>query len=138
VHAACGVARGEHPAERGLLALEARLERPLPAREARELRLRRAALGFKVAQRAVGVRDRALRVAQSVARLAPVGFLFAESGLERLDARAQRPQVFLAAGERGRARGEGDAEDERPDQGLAFSCTETAATRRATSSASPR
>jgi hypothetical protein len=130
--------RGEHPAERGLLSRDARLERFLPARQARQLRLRRAALGLQVAQRAVGVRDGALRVAQRVARLAPVGFLLAEPGLERLDARAQRFQVLLAACLRSGACGEGEAEEDCPDQGLALPCAETAATRRATSSASPR
>jgi hypothetical protein len=120
------------------LAREARLERLLPARQPRQLCLRRAAFGFQVAQRAVGVRDGALRVAQRVARLAPVGFLLAEPGLERLDARAQRLQVLLAACLRSGTCGEGKAEEEYPDQGLALPCAETAATRRATSSASPR
>jgi hypothetical protein len=138
VYAAGGVARGEHPSKRGLLAREARLEGLLPARQPRQLRLRRAALGLQVAQRAVGVRDRALGVAQRVARLAPIGFLLVEPGLERLDARAQRLQVLLAAGLRSGACGEGDAEEDCPDQGLALPCAETAATRRATSSASPR
>jgi hypothetical protein len=138
VHVAGGVARGEHPAKRGLLARETRLERLVPARQPRQLCLRRAALGLQVAQRAVGVRDRALRVAQRVARLALVGFLLAEPGLERLDTRAQRLQVFLAACVRSGTRGEGEAEEQRPDQGLALPCAETAATRRATSPASPR
>jgi hypothetical protein len=110
----------------------------LPGRQARELRLRRAALGFQVAQRAIGIRDRALGVAQRVARLSPVGFLLAQARLERLDARAQRVQVLLAAGLRRGARGEGATEEERADQGLALPCAETAAARCATSAASPR
>jgi hypothetical protein len=138
VHAAGGVARREHPAKRGLLARYARLERFLPDRQARQLRLCRAALGLQVAQRAVGVRDGALRVAQRIARLAPIGFLRVEPGLQRLDARAQRAQVRLAACLRSGTRGEGEGDEQRADQVLALPCADTTATRRATSSASPR
>ena len=62
--------------------------------------------------------------------------------IERLDARAQRFQVRLAVRCLCRGRGEQQtkkrAEKQCPDQGLAFPCAETAARRRATSSASPR
>ena len=133
-----GVARREHATEHGLLARQFRRQLLLPRAEARQFGLRRASLGLQPAQAAVGVGNRALGVAQRVARLAPVGFLLAQAGAQRLDARAQRLQVFLAAGLRRGARGERQAEEQRPDQGLAFPCAETAATRRATSAASPR
>ena len=136
-----GVARGQQAPERGLLAREALAERAAERREARELGLRRAALGLESAQRAVGFRNGALGVAQRVARLAPVGLLVAEPGLQRLDARAQRGQVLLAAGLRGvpgGGRGERQRNEARAPQALAFPWAETAATRRSISAASPR
>ena len=134
------MARGEQAPERGLLAREALAERALERRQARELALRRAALGFELAQRAVGFGDRPLGVAQRVARFAPVGFLVAEAGAQRLEARAQRRQVLLAARVRPvpRASGERERDEERLPQAFAFPCAETAATRRAISAASPR
>ena len=132
------MARGEQPPERGLLAREALAERAAERAEARELGLRRAALGFEPAQRAVGFRNRALGVAQRVARLAPVGFLLAEPGAQGLDARAQRRQVLLAARVRRADRGEREQGEERAPQALAFAWAETAATRRSMSAASPR
>jgi hypothetical protein len=133
------MARGEHAAQHCLPARETRLQLALARREARELGLRRAPFCLERAQRAVGIRDRALGVAQRVACLAPAGLLLAQARLECLDARAQRGQVLLAIRAGCGGRGEGDAEqDERPDQGLAFPWAVTAATRRATSAASPR
>jgi hypothetical protein len=110
----------------------------LPRAEPRELRLRRPALAFEPAQPAVGIRYRALGVAQRVARLAPVRLLLAQAGLERFDARAQRLQVLLASGLRAGARAERKGDEERPDQGFTLPWAETAATRRAISAASPR
>jgi hypothetical protein len=95
-------------------------------------------LGFERAQSAVGIRNRALGVAQRVARLAALRLLLAKAGLERLDARAQRLQVLLAVRRGGRGSGEQEGEDERAAQACALPCAAVAATRRATSSASPR
>jgi hypothetical protein len=132
------VARGKDAAERCLLAGQARLERALARGEARELRLQCMPLRLERAQPPVGVGDGALGVAQRVARLAPLRLLLAQPGLERLDARAQRLQVLLAARSGGRAGAEQQREDERAPQAFAFPCAAVAATRRATSSASPR
>jgi len=52
------------------------------------------ALGHDAGQRAVGLRDGALGVAQRIARFAFRAFLALEVLLQRLDARAQRLQVF--------------------------------------------
>jgi len=138
VRRARGMTRGEQPAERALLARQARLERAVLAREARQRRLRGTALSLQRAQRAVGFRDRALGIAQRVARLAPVGLLLAEPRAQRLDARAQRRQVLLAVRVRGQRRGEDQDGDQRALQARAFPWAETAATRRAISAASPR
>jgi hypothetical protein len=138
VRRARGVARGEQPPERVLLARQARFQRTARARQPLEPGLRGAALGLQRAQRAVGFRDRALGIAQRVARLAPVGFLLAEPRAQRLDACAQRRQVLLAARVRGQRRGEDEDGDERALQARAFPWAETAATRRAMSAASPR
>jgi hypothetical protein len=138
VRRARGVTRGEQPAERALLARQARLERAALAREARQRRLRGTALGLQRAQRAVGFRDRALGIAQRVARLAPVGLLLAEPRAQRLDARAQRRQVLLAVRVRGQRRGEDQDREQRALQARAFPWADTAATRRAISAASPR
>ncbi|MEX2240239.1 MAG: hypothetical protein WD775_06045 [Burkholderiales bacterium] len=131
------MAHGEQPSERGLLAREALAERAAEPREARELDLRRAAFGLELAQRAVGFRNGALGVAQRVARLAPVGLFLAEPRAQRLEARAQRRQVLLAARVR-RAGGDREQDEERAPQALAFPWAETAATRRSMSAASPR
>jgi hypothetical protein len=131
------MARGEQPPERGLLAREALAERAAEPREARELGLRRAAFGLELAQRAAGLRNGALGIAQRVARLAPVGLFFAEPRAQRLDARAQRRQVLLAARVR-RAGGDREQDEKRAPQALAFPWAETAATRRWMSAASPR
>jgi hypothetical protein len=134
------VARGEQAPERGLLAREALAERAAERREARKLGLRRALLGLESAQRAGGLRNGALGVAQRVACFAPVGFLVAEPGLERLDPRAQRRQVLIASRVRPAERTGGDRkpDEERAPQARALPCAETAATRRSISAASPR
>lgn len=101
--------------------------------------MRAAALGLELAQRAVGFRDRALGAAQRIARLAAIGLLAAQLRPQRLDARAQRREVLLAARVRRRGGREREDERERPeDQAFAFPWAETAATRRSTSAASPR
>jgi len=132
------MARGEQPPERGLLAREALGERAAVRREARELGLRLAGLGLELAQRAVGFRDGALGVAQRVARLATARLLLVQPEPQRLEARAQRRQVLLAARVRRGCRGEREQDEERARQALAFPWAATAATRRATSAASPR
>jgi hypothetical protein len=133
-----GVARGEEAPERGLAPLELVAQRAVARGEALELGLRAAALCLQQPQLAVGLRDRALGVAQRVARLAAAGFLLAEIVAQRLDAAAQRRQVLLAARMRGRARGDEQAEDEAADQAFALPWALTAATRRSISAGSPR
>jgi hypothetical protein len=63
--------------------------------ERRYLRPRFARFGFQCVQRPIGLRDRAFGVAQRVARLAPVGLPSLQLAAQRLDARAQRGQVFF-------------------------------------------
>jgi hypothetical protein len=138
IRRARGVARGEQAAEGLLAPREPRLQRAAVGADALQLGLRAAPLGLELAQRAVGFRDRALGVAQRVARLAPVGLPVAQLALQRLDARAQRGEVLLAARLRRRAGGQQQREREEADQAFAFPWAETAATRRSTSAASPR
>jgi hypothetical protein len=133
------VARGQHAADRRLALAGGALERLAPLRDARALRPQPAALGLGLRQRAVGLRDGALRVAQRVARLAFAAFLFLQRLLQRLDPLAQGIEVRLArrlglGAERRTAR----RREEDADQALAFPCAATAAMRRAISSASPR
>jgi hypothetical protein len=134
-----GVARGEEAPERRLALLELRAERAPAHGEALELGLRGAALGLEQPQLAVGLRDRALGVAQRVARLAAAGFLLAQVVAQRVDAAAQRRQVLLApALRRQRGRGREQGGEEGALQAFAFPWAETAATRRSISAASPR
>ncbi len=132
------LARQQHALYRGLALGERALEELAPLRKLRDLHLELSAFQLQRGQRAIGVRDRALRVAQRIARFAALGFLPVELARERFDAAAQRAQCLLA---RRRLRGEGrggQREQERARQTFALPCAETAATRRATSAASPR
>jgi hypothetical protein len=144
-------ARREQPPERG----PAGFQRPLLGAPAlgklSDGGAHRARFGFERLQRAVGIGDRALGVAQGVARLAPVGFPAFEFGAERFDPRAQGGQVFFACRTGARAgravcqrSGARERRSDEEDCGgtaaqvLAFPCAETAAMRLATSAGSPR
>jgi hypothetical protein len=97
-----------------------------------------ARLGGEARQRPVGVGDRALGVAQRVARLALRAFLLLQVAVERLDAAAQRFQVFFLGRGHGRAGSESQQKKRDALQAFTFPCAATEATRRATSSGSPR
>lgn len=64
-------------------------------REPCALRLQFATFFLQAGQRAIGIRDRALRFAQRIARLRACGFLLIELGLERVDATAQLLKILL-------------------------------------------
>ena len=111
-----------------------------------------ALLGLQRSERPIGFGDGFLGRAQSVARLATLGFLFLELSAEPFDAVAQRLQVgFLRRLRPARRQGEqaGQRYCTKPrfaagmkrrvaPQARAFPCVATEAVRRATSSASPR
>jgi hypothetical protein len=95
-------------------------------------------LGLQRGERAIGIRYGALGVAQGIARFAAGCLLRLQLGLQRLDAAAQRLQVALVRRRLCRERGAGESERNEARQTLALPCAETAAMRRASSSASPR
>jgi hypothetical protein len=128
----------EQPLERPAALGEQPLELAAAPRDARRLGARARAVGGEPRQAAVRFRDRALGIAQRVARLAARGFLRFELALQRLDAAAQLLQLGFARRPDRRGRGEGERQSAEADQTLALPCADTAAVRRATSSASPR
>jgi hypothetical protein len=133
------VARDEHPLDRGLALRDQPLEGAPALGDARRLRAQPASLGEGARERAVGLGDRALGLAQGIARLAALGFLLLELALQRRDAASQGLQLLLLGGGLRRRRGgEGEPEEERADQTFAFPWAETAAMRRSTSAGSPR
>jgi len=134
------VARDEHALDRGLALRDQPLEGAPALGDARRLRAQPAPLGERARERAIGLGDRALGLAQGIARLAALGFLVLELALQRLDAAAQGLQLLLLGGglRRRRRGGEGEPEEERADQTFAFPWAETAAMRRSTSAGSPR
>jgi hypothetical protein len=89
-------------------------------------------------QPAVGRGDRGLGRAQRVARLAALGFAAFELVAQRVDLRAQRGEVFFARRCPGRKGSEQNGDEKNPVQAFVFPWAATAATRRATSSGSPR
>lgn len=107
-------------------------------------------LGIEPGERTTRFGNRALRIAQRISRFAPAGFLLVQPLLELRDAIAQLDQPPLSrrrrlvrmgqtlgnrAEERGQKRQDGAGERV---QVFALPCADTAATRRATSSPSPR
>ena len=110
----------------------------MPLGDASSLRTHLARFGGELCQGAVGVRDRALRLAQSVARLAARFFLFAQIAVQRFDAAAQRLQVFFLRCSPGCAGSDAGQKKGEAPQAFAFPWAATEARRRATSSGSPR
>jgi hypothetical protein len=132
------LARGEQAADRRFLPGERAFQRGAPACDPRRLVADLARLRLDSGERAVGLRNGALGVAQRVARFAARAFLALEVVLELLDARAQRfevglPRLPLRAGRR-----EAKREQDEADQALAFPCAATAAMRFSISAWSPR
>jgi hypothetical protein len=71
-----------------LLLRERALQRGALARKAGQLRAQLPALAFELIERAVGLRNGPLAVAQRVARLPAGGLLLAQLGRKQLDALA--------------------------------------------------
>jgi hypothetical protein len=89
-------------------------------------------------ERAVRVRDRALGIAQRIARLAGGGLLPFQLASDGVDAPAQRFEILFLTGAPGRDRSPGEKQENETLQTFAFPCAATEAARRAISSASPR
>ena len=132
------LARQQYALDRRLTLGERALESLALRRQAGGLDAQLPVLGLQRSEGAVRLRDRALGVAQRIARFAARCLLRLQLGLQRLDAAAQRLQVALVRGRLCRERGAGESERNEARQTLALPCAETAAMRRATSSASPR
>ena len=96
------------------------------------------ALRLERGERAVGVRDRALGIAQRIARLALFAFLPLQFLLQRIDAGTKCLQIFLPWRALRGERGKREREKNGLPQALTLPCAETAAMRFATSSGSPR
>jgi hypothetical protein len=131
-------ARGEQAAERVLARLERALLLAAARREPADLGAQRARLALLRLQPAVGGRDRGLRGAQRVARLAALGLAAFELAAQRLDPRAQRGEILFLARALRRADGQENRGEQGAFQALLFPCAATAATRFAISSGSPR
>jgi len=129
-------ARDEHALERGALRRESALRLAPPLADARRGSAQRALLGLQRREPPVGLRDRSLRVAQRVARLAPRAFLFLQLLGQRVNARAQ-PRQLLFPRLRLRAAHQNE-EQEKTNQALALPCAATAAMRFSISAWSPR
>ncbi|TMI00338.1 MAG: hypothetical protein E6H43_11855 [Betaproteobacteria bacterium] len=135
---AAGVTGGEHALDAGLALGERALERAASLRDLRRLGAQALALRLERGERAVGVGDRALGIAQRIARLALFAFPALQFLLQRIDAGTQRLQIFLPRRALRGERGKREREKQRPPQALTLPCADTAAMRFATSSASPR
>src|SRR5213080_4189364 len=135
---AAGVTGGEHALDAGLALGERALERAASLRDLRRLGTQALALRLERGERAVGVGDRALGIAQRIARLALFAFPALQFLLQRIDAGTQRLQIFLPRRALRGERGKREREKQRPPQALTLPCADTAAMRFATSSASPR
>ena len=129
--------RGEHAAERRLPRGELPLELALLGCDRSRLRAQLVPLELQERERTVRLRDGALRLAQRIPDLRADFLPFLELGGEGVDARPQGLQILLpGAGRRGGEAAE--QQDQGADQGRALPCADTAATRFASSSASPR
>jgi hypothetical protein len=138
VRARRGGAGGEHAFERLALRGETPLRLAPPLADAPCGRAQRALLGCQAREAAVRLRDRAFRVAQRIARLAPRAFLLLELRRDRVDAVAQLRQLFFAGIRLRAAGGERNGQAEQPDQTFALPCAATAAMRFSISAGSPR
>jgi hypothetical protein len=132
-------ARREKPPERCLACRELLFQAVAPRGERRGFRAQPAALGRDCGERPGRLRNRGLGLAQRVTRLAALGFAAVQLGAQRLNLRAQRLKVFCARRRRcDRQRGERGYDEEAELQPRTLPCADTAAMRRAISSASPR
>jgi hypothetical protein len=135
---AARLARDQHAPDRFLALGEEPRQCALTLAEAHRLGAQCAAFGFEGGERAVRFRDRTLRGAQRVARLAPGFLLFLQLLVELFDPAAKRLQVrFLGRGKR-IEREKSEREEREFLQAFAFPWLATAAVRLAISSASPR
>jgi hypothetical protein len=98
----------------------------------------RARFGAEALERAIGVGDRALRVAQRVTRLALRRFAAPDLVVQLLDAPAQRLELVFLRRSPGRKSGQCERDTGGAAQTFAFPCAATEAVRLATSSGSPR
>jgi hypothetical protein len=130
--------RGEHAAERLLALGERTFEERAPRADRGGLAADLLSLGLELGERAVRRRNRALGLAQRVARLLADLLLPVELPGERVDAAAKRLQVFLLRGRRCGPGPQRKRKKKDAPQALAFPCAETAAMRLATSAWSPR
>jgi hypothetical protein len=132
------VAREHHPLDRALALLEGALELAAPGAQPPGFLVEGARLGLQRGEGAVGLRDGPLGAAQRVARFLLVLFLLLQLRGERVDAAAQRPQVFFSSRGKCGKRKDKQQESDRLLQVFAFPWLATEATRFAISSASPR
>ena len=114
------------------------LQRGAPLRNVGRFGAQPAAFGLQQGERAGSLGDRPLRAAQRIARFLARFLLALELAIQRLDAPAQRLQLFLPACRLCRASGDGKRQEKGAGQACTFPCADTAAMRLATSSASPR
>jgi len=135
---AARLARSEHAPERRLPLGERALKYAPPLRERRRLGAQRSAFSVEPGEGAVGLRDRALRIAQRVACfIARFLFLF-QFLAQRFDAASKRLEVFVPGCCKSGSQPKSQEKEKNAAQALAFPCADTAAMRLATSPASPR
>jgi hypothetical protein len=132
------MARDEHALDGRLPLGDGALERLSPVGDVRRLRAQAAAVGRRARQPAVGFRDRALGVAQRVARLALRRFAAPDLLVQPVDAPAQCLELVFLRRSPGRERGQRERDAGGAAQAFTFPCAATEAVRLATSSASPR
>jgi hypothetical protein len=95
IRRAAGLARRQHAADRGLPLRQRALEQPPALGDRARLGAHLAALGFKQRKGSIGLRNRALGIAQGVARFAARVFFSVEFLTERFDAAPQRFEIFF-------------------------------------------
>jgi hypothetical protein len=132
------LARGQHATDCRLALGERALQRLAALGKGGGLGAHLPALRLERGERAIRLRDGALRVAQRVARLLARLFLLLQLPRQRPDALAQGGKVFFFRGVGCGYRREGEQEDQNPIQALAFPWADTAAMRFSISAGSPR
>jgi hypothetical protein len=135
---AAPLARGEHAADRRPALGKGALQRLTALGNRGGLGARLADFRLQRGERAVGLRNGALGLAQRVARFLAGIFLLLELLRQGPDARTKRGEVFFFRGMGCGCRREGEGEDQEPIQALAFPWADTAAMRFWISVGSPR